>query len=360
MADRILSVRFEQRYASHVLVAARLALDFARGPVACLFGPSGAGKTSVLRCLAGLDRPSAGRIEFDGRVWFDAAERTWVGPQARQVGYLPQGFALFPHLSVAGNIGYGVDGGGALRRARVSEVVELLGLGGLEERRPHELSGGQRQRVALGRALARRPQLFLLDEPLSALDMPTREELRTELRRLLIELAVPTVMVTHDRSEALTMADQLALMIDGRVRQVGAVDEVFARPADADVARIVGADVVGRGRVVAAGDGLAEVDIGGRRLLAVADAQIGAEVQVTVRPEEVMIIAGDAGGQLSAQNRLAARVVAIGSLGPLIRLELDCGFRLRALITRPAREGLGIHLGAEVTAVVKATAVHLL
>ena len=362
MAGPILSADLVRRFPGGPPIEARLALDLGGGEVLGLFGPSGAGKTTILRCLAGLERPDEGRIVAGDEVWLDASRRVAVPPQRRRIGYLPQGYALFPHLSVCDNLAYGIDGlDRRARERRVGELVELLGLAGLEERRPGELSGGQQQRVALGRALARQPLLLLLDEPLSALDAPTREELRLELRRLLERLRIPAIVVTHDRTEALVLADRLAVVVDGRIRQEGPALEVFARPADPDVARIVGADAIAHGVVEASAGGLAVVAIGERRLVAPSELPAGAAVLVTLRPEDVTLVRAVAAlAGLSARNRLPGRVVGVEPLGPLVRVRLDCGFELRALVTRDAFADLGVGIGVPLDGVVKASAIHLI
>jgi molybdate transport system ATP-binding protein len=240
--ERALTFEIVRRFRRGPHVAARAAWPLAQDRVTVLFGPSGAGKTTILRALAGLDRPDAGAIAFDGETWFDAARGVHVRPQARRVGLLFQEYALFPHLSVEGNVAFGIAGRPrAERRARVAELAASFGIGDLLRRRPAELSGGQRQRVALARALAPGPRLLLLDEPLSALDGPTREALRGELRQLLERTEAPAIVVTHDRADALALGHRLAVVVAGEIRQVGPVERVFAAPADADVARVVGA-----------------------------------------------------------------------------------------------------------------------
>ncbi|HET9553080.1 MAG TPA: ABC transporter ATP-binding protein, partial [Anaeromyxobacteraceae bacterium] len=235
--ERALSLDVVRRFPRGPLIAARASWPLGRDPVTVLFGPSGSGKTTVLRALAGLDRPEGGSIAFGDETWFDAGRRLFVPPQARGIGFLFQDYALFPHLSVAANVGFGLSGlPRAEREARVEEIAGRLGIRDLLPRRPAALSGGQRQRVALARALARRPRLLLLDEPLSALDAPTREALRGELRHLLESSGVPAVVVTHDRTEALALGDRLVVLVDGTVRQVGPVHEVFSAPVDAEVA----------------------------------------------------------------------------------------------------------------------------
>jgi molybdate transport system ATP-binding protein len=221
--------------------------------VAVLFGPSGAGKTLTLHCLAGLLRPEAGRIAVDGRTFFDAAQGIHLSPQARRVGYVFQGSALFPHLTVLENVAFGLrDRPRAERRARAAHVLARLGLGELVSRAPGELSGGQRQRVAVARAIAMDPTLMLMDEPLSALDLPLRRALRDELRLILGELDVPTIVVTHDLSEAYRLGDRLIVYEGGRVVQAAPRGEMLGHPASVAVARILGLRNILHGTVLEA------------------------------------------------------------------------------------------------------------
>ena len=238
---RLLCASFERRFPGGTTIAAAIEHPLDAFSVTAHNGPTGCGKTTVLRSLAGLDVPQTGRIAFGGEVWFDAGRRLSLRPQGRGIGYLFQEFALFPHLSVLENIGFGLARA-AKREAdhRVSELISLLQLSGLESRYPHELSGGQQQRVALARTVASRPRLLLLDEPLSALDAPTRAELRRDLRQLLAGWAIPTLIVTHDPTEVVAFADEVIVLSNGRVLQHGPVQEVFTNPIDGEVRRIVG------------------------------------------------------------------------------------------------------------------------
>lgn len=350
---------FEKTFPGGAAIAAGFTLEADAATVTVLFGPSGSGKTTILRCLAGLERPDRGFIRCGDATWFDGACAICVPPQARRIGYLSQEYALFPHLTVSQNIGFGVSGPRPQRQARVTGLLEALQLRGLETRYPPRLSGGQQQRVALARALATQPRVLLLDEPLSALDAPTREILRRELRRVLTRYGIPTLLVTHDRVEALTLGDRMLVIAGGRIRQAGPVHEVFSRPADLTVARTVGVETVMPGRVVARADGLLTVEAGSARLTACDPGDAEGDVFVCIRAEEVVLERGPL-PRMSARNHFTGGVTAITPEGPLLRVALDCGFPLAALITRPAYEELGLAVGETVTAVVKAMSVHLI
>ena len=201
-----------------------------------LVGPSGAGKTTVLRAIAGLADPDRGTIRLGEVAWFDSSRRLSLAPEQRSVGLVFQDYALFPHLNVRANVAFGARGGDA----EVGELLERFRISGLARAKPATLSGGERQRVALARALARRPEVLLLDEPLAALDAHTRAAIRVEIRELLRELGLPTVFITHDFRDAATLADRAAVLVEGAIRQVGPVAELARRPADAFVAALTG------------------------------------------------------------------------------------------------------------------------
>jgi len=350
---------FEKRFPGGPVISAQLRQPIDGFSVTVLFGPSGSGKTTVLRCLAGLERPEAGTIHCGDVTWLDAARGIFLPPQRRGIGYLFQEYALFPHLSVAQNIAYGLTGlSEAERRRRVVDMLDLVQLAGLEARHPKQLSGGQQQRVALARALAPRPQLLLLDEPLSALDATIRDQLRQAIRRLLRALDMPAVLVTHDRVEALSLGDAIVVLDQGKVCQSGPVHEVFGRPRDAAVAHIVGVDTVEPGKVLHVAEGLATVAVGGVELVALApDIEDGA-VSVCIRAEDVILEKG-AATPSSARNRLAGQIRTLSFEGPMVRLSLACGFPLTALVTRQAREELALQEGDQVTALIKAPSIHL-
>lgn len=359
-----LHVRLERRFGGGFALAASLDAELRGGAVLVLFGPSGAGKTTILRQIAGLERPDAGVVRFGDDVWCDTARSVWQPPQSRGAAIVFQEPTLFPHLTVAENIRYGVPAAsrsvpGTTGRDP-AEIEGMLGVADLEHRYPRALSGGEAQRVELARALATRPRLLLLDEPLAALDAPTRVRLRRDVRSLLQTTGTPAILVTHDRTEALAMGDLIAVVIDGRVRQAGAVADVFTRPHDAGVAAALGVEAVLPGRVVAAGDGLVEIAVGDLVLHAAERESMaaGADVYACIRAEDVTIETRSP-GQASTRNHLAARVIAIAPEGPVDRVTLDCGVALDALITRRSREEMQLSIGARVTAAVKATAIHV-
>ena len=354
-----LRVDCRKTFPGRFTVAAQLSLPLDPPRVMILFGPSGSGKTTLLRCLAGLEWPEEGRIQFGSTIWVDASSNVRLSPQARRIGYMPQDYALFPTHTVAGNIEYGLsDLQAEARRERVRELIVLLQLQGLEQAKPAQLSGGQQQRVALARAIARRPQILLLDEPLSALDAPTRVKLCSELRMLLTQLAIPAMVVTHDWAEALTLGDIIAVMSGGQVLQVGSPQEVFSRPATAEVAQIVGIETVVQGQVVANDNGLATVSVNEAILKGLGTDVSGSAVYVCIRAEDVLLEQAGS-GVTSARNHLSGYVTEVLPQGLLVTVTVDCGFPLRAVITRGAREELGLETGSVVVAAIKAGAVHL-
>ena len=262
----------------------------ADGEVVVLFGHSGAGKSLTLQATAGLLTPSAGHIEIAGRTVFDSAARLDVPPQGRNVGYVVQELALFPHMTVLENVAFGVSGTRGERTQIAHSLLDRLGLEGYDDRRPGSLSGGQRQRVALARALARDVPLLLLDEPFSALDESLRRTLRAELLRLRAELGLTVLFVTHDLREAHLLADRLAVFDQGRILQFDRREEVFRHPASRRVAELTGVSNVMEARVLARVDGALEVDVDGL-VLRVADPtwrpEPGERVELALRAERV-------------------------------------------------------------------------
>lgn len=264
-----------------------------------LLGPSGCGKTTVLRLIAGFEKPDDGRVRLGGR---DVTEEP---PYRRPVTTVFQHYALFPHLDVFGNVAFGLERRRVARveiRRRVAEALEMVRLSGLDHRRPSELSGGQQQRVALARAVVLRPRVLLLDEPLAALDLKLRKEMQVELKSLQRKLGISFVYVTHDQEEALTMSDRVAVMNAGRIEQTGAAREIYDRPSTEFVAGFIGSSNMIRGTLVAVGADTSVVEIAGARVeAACACVESGDAIRVMVRPEKVMFVPADTVGALGGR-----------------------------------------------------------
>jgi molybdate transport system ATP-binding protein len=362
MADT-LTLRFRKAFPKGALIDAHLQVGLDPPIVTVLFGPSGSGKTTILRALAGLERSPNSLIRFGPETWVDDQNGVFIPPQRRRIGFLFQDYALFSHLTVTGNLRYGLRGLSANEeQLRVSELLGRFQLQDLGTRYPGQLSGGEKQRVALARTLAPQPRLLLLDEPLSALDGPTRETLRGELRNLLSSLNIPVLLVTHDRVEALALGDQIAVVNAGRIVQHASIDEVFNRPLTPEIAKIVAVESVQRGRVLQADGELVTVAVGEVRLIAAAsDFPSGAaEAFVCIRAENVLLLKNAETGSVSARNRLPGIVRSVTREGPIRRIVIDCGFSLTALLTRQACEELDLKENDAVLAMIKATNVHLI
>jgi molybdate transport system ATP-binding protein len=288
----MLSIDIEKRLGDFLLRPSFAAED----ELVVLFGPSGSGKSLTLKAIAGLLTPDRGRIELSGRAVFDSRRGIDLPPQARGAGYVVQELALFPHLSVRENLAFALDGRPrAERDARVAELVDTLGLRGLEERLPRSISGGQQQRVALGRALAAKPAVLLLDEPFSALDAPLRTTLRREVAGLRRQLGLTAIFVTHDLQEAFSMADRIAVYDDGAVLQFGDRAAVFDAPASVRVAELLDARNIIPGRVLDVTEAFVLVDTASfqARARAAPALRAGDAVAVCVRPEHVILLRRD-------------------------------------------------------------------
>jgi len=283
-----------------------VSLDIAAGEFFALLGPSGCGKTTLLRMLAGFEAPDQGRILIDG------ADMADVPPYRRPVNMMFQSYALFPHMTVAQNVGFGLRQDRRPRseiETRVAAMLELVKLGALARRKPHQLSGGERQRVALARALAQEPKLVLLDEPLAALDRKLREETRFELVRIQRRVGVTFLMVTHDQEEAMSMASRIAVMAAGRIAQLGTPQEIYETPANRFVADFIGAVNLFTGRVERAEGGLlfvASADAGATLIVEHGALALGSAVAVALRPEKITLASTS-----DARNRLEGAVRAM-------------------------------------------------
>ena len=259
-------------------------LEVRTGEIFGVLGPSGCGKTTLLRLIAGFEHPETGTVTVGGTLV--AGDGTWVPPERRRIGMVFQDYALFPHLTVERNVGFGVPSGSD---AEIRRALELVGLQHKADRHPHELSGGERQRVALARALAPGPEIILLDEPFSSLDAALRADLRREVELILRDAEASAILVTHDQEEALTLADRLALMRDGRIVQVGAPEDIYARPAERWAAQFVGEVNVLPG--VIRGDSV-YTEVGSFDVASPAGGAEHGSVHIAVRPEQFEFRAG--------------------------------------------------------------------
>ncbi len=352
-----LSSDFSRVFSGGPRIEAAFEVELGRFGITVLFGASGCGKTTILRCLAGLERPDSGMIKVDDESWFHAESRRFVSAHHRRVGFVFQESALFPHLDVRGNIAFGLRGWSRQeRQGRIHELTHLMGLEGLEQRHPGSLSGGERQRVALARALAPRPRLLLLDEPFASLDRPAAERLRHGLRHMLEATETPALLVTHNRDEALSLGDQLLLMREGRICQSGTPAEVFTRPDSREAAQLLGFGTVIRTQVERHTAGLLCLSAGGAELIAPDPGGDFHEAYACIRGEGVSL-ERHGPSTVTPRNRLAGKVTALQPLGPLVRVQVDCGFPLESIITHWASEDLALKIGDPVHALIKATAV---
>ncbi|MEE3012619.1 MAG: ATP-binding cassette domain-containing protein [Chloroflexota bacterium] len=340
------------------------------GSVLVLFGPSGAGKSSTLRAIAGLLHPVAGHVEMGGRTVYDSDSDIWVPTHERRLGYLTQQYHLFPHLTVASNIAFGLRNREDIAtKDRVSELSDIFKLEGLDDRYPWELSGGQQQRVALARALAPQPAMLLLDEPFASLDAELRRDLRHEIRAMLARSPVPVMLVTHDREESLALGDAVQVIDKGRSLGTGNPLEVLGQPGQGRVARLVGVEnlfdlsVQERnprdGTMTCAGPGLRlEVPLDSR--FSAESSSEGEQEQVTVgiRASDIILSKEDVVGS-SARNRFPGEVISIEPRPTGYTVTLDCGQSLSCNITGASLEEMGIQPGQRLWAVFKASSCFL-
>jgi ABC-type sulfate/molybdate transport systems ATPase subunit len=318
-------------------------LTLAVAGTVALVGPSGAGKSTVLRAIAGLVRPAAGRIALGDQVWFD--DRTWLRPEERPVGMTFQHYALFPHLTVRQNVTFGA-------RGDVVPLLERFGLTQLTEARPGSLSGGEQQRVALARALAREPRVLLLDEPLAALDAHTRATIRAELREVLRTSGLPALLVTHDLEDAASLADLVGVVVDGQLRQLASPADLVARPADAFVGSLTGANLL-RGRAAPTYGGLTALHLDTGGVVYSTDVLAGSAAAV-VYPWDVTL--ARTAPDDSAQNHVAAQVGSLSRIGNRVRVAVG---PLTAEVTAESAERLAVREGEQLVATWKATATRL-
>jgi molybdate transport system ATP-binding protein len=336
-----------------------LAFEARAGATTVIVGESGAGKTSVLRLAAGLDRLDSGRVMLDGEVYADTEAGVHVPPWRRDVGYVSQDYALFPHLTVTENVAFGLRAAGVRRseiQARVGRVLERTGIATLARRKPPTLSGGQQQRAALARALVLDPRLLLLDEPLAALDLQTRRQVRGELRRLLRELETTTLYVTHSPMEALLFGDHIVVLEAGRISQTGDRDDLLRHPRSRYVAELVGTNFFAGRAAAATETGMKVRTADGD--LAITRAEEPADLFVAVDPREITLHTHRPEG--SAQNVFVGPILELAPEPPggeRVRVVLGTRPPLVAEVTRDAVQTLGLAEGTSVHASFKATGI---
>ena len=328
------------------------------GEVLAVIGPNGAGKSTLLRVMGLLQTPAAGDVKFQGET-VTAAQGLSVRRRMASVFQDP----LLADATVLANVSMGLRFRGTPGRhieAQAAHWLERLGIAGLGERPSRTLSGGEAQRVALARALVLEPELLLLDEPFSALDQPTREVLIGDLGHILREAHVSTVLVTHDRAEAMTLGDRVGVLMGGRLVQLEDTAQLFRAPASEEIARFVGIETILDCRVVRREAGMTVLNAGGQAIVVAEPAEPGELVRLCLRPEDVTLSVAPLETASSARNHLYGRVLRVSASGPYVRVIVDCGFPLVALVTQRSVDELGLFDGAVVIAHFKATAAHLL
>jgi tungstate transport system ATP-binding protein len=323
-----------------------------------VIGPNGAGKSTLLLALARLLQPPAGELRYRGELITAKNELDY----RRRIALVLQEPLLMDD-SVFDNVAMGLRLRGMARAEigpRVQRWLERLGIAGLARRRARSLSGGEAQRTSLGRAFALEPDLLLLDEPFSALDAPTRQALLEDLQALLAETHQTAVFITHDLEEALMLGQQVAVLLGGELRQLGEPGEVFAAPADPEVAAFVGVETILPGRVSGGADGLVQVALDGTQAEALGQAPVGRAVYLCLRPEDITLWPAGAAPVSSARNRLSGHITRLTPQGALVRVVIDCGYPVVALVTRSSCQEMGLLAGQEVSATFKASAAHLI
>ncbi|OGO64439.1 MAG: hypothetical protein A2030_00555 [Chloroflexi bacterium RBG_19FT_COMBO_50_10] len=339
-----------------VLQVGSLAIQ--EGEVLAVIGPNGAGKSTLLLVLGRLLQPQGGQVYFRGKPIEQEDALTY----RRRIALVLQEPMLL-HQSVFDNVASGLKFRGLPRteiKQRSNEWLERLEISHLRDRPAHRLSGGEAQRASLARAFALQPELLLLDEPFSALDAPTRARLLQDLHALLSQTDITTIFITHDLDEALLLGDRVAVLLGGVLRQVGRPQDVFTAPSDAEVAAFVGVETVIAGIVSTSHNGQVIVEADGLHLEAVGDAPAGTHVLFCLRPEDITLSHPENNMVSSARNHLNGHILRMTPSGPLVRVVVDCGLPVVALITRGSASEMKLTQGQLVTATFKATAVHLI
>lgn len=333
-------------------------LDIQEGEVLAVIGPNGAGKSTLLLVLSGLLHPDLGQVYFRGKSIQQENELAY----RRRIALVLQE-PLLLHRSVFDNVAAGLKFRGLPRlevRQRTEDWLERLEISHLRDRPAQRLSGGEAQRTSLARAFVLQPELLMLDEPFSSLDAPTRSRLLQDLHTLLSQTSITTIFITHDLDEALLLGDRVAVVLGGSLRQVGVPQDVFSAPSDNDVASFVGVETVIAGVVIVSQNGQLIVDAKGLQLEAVGEFPNGRPVWFCLRPEDITLSISDGGVISSARNRLNGHITRMTPSGPLVRVIVDCGLPIIALITRGSANDMKLTEGQAITVSFKATAVHLI
>jgi molybdate transport system ATP-binding protein len=338
--------------------------------VTVLFGASGAGKTTLLDSIAGLQEPDAGRISLHGEGFFDSEKRINLSPRRRNIGYVFQDLALFPHLSVEANVEYGLSGlKAAERNARVGKMLNVLGIAQLRERRPTELSGGERQRVALARALVTEPSILLLDEPLAALDLPVKMKIADDLRRSIQNLPIPVLYVTHSRDEVFMLGEKMIVLERGRIIAQGTPHEVMNVPRSETVAHLAGFENIFDAEVISIHEdrGTMTCRVGSLRFESacieletpLVRTEPGAKMRVGISAGDILLATAAPVG-LSARNILPGRLVSLSQRDVIVVARVECGVEMSVHLSLGARDSLGLTAGRPVWLIVKTHSCHLL
>lgn len=329
-----------------------ISLDVKEQEYFVILGPTGAGKTLLLELIAGFHRPDDGRIKINDR------EVTQLPPEKREIGFVYQDYSLFPHLTVRENVNFGLKlkGNSASARNKTNSIMELLGISHLADRYPRTLSGGEEQKTALARTLALDPKVLLLDEPLSALDAPTQERMRRELKRIHREIGITTIHVTHNREEASLLGDRIGVMKNGQIIQVGGPNEIFRKPKSEFVADFVGAENIFEGESKVE-EGIAKIDIGEDVEIVAVSGKEG-KVKACIRPEEIIVSKSPV--KSSGRNMLRGKISEILDQGTIVKLRINVGREFSVIITKKSYQDMELEVGEDIYLAFKASAVHVI
>jgi molybdate transport system ATP-binding protein len=344
----------------------RLTVDFSCAPgITILFGGSGAGKTTLLDCVAGLTKPDRGRISQGERLFFDSENRTNLPPAWRKIGYVFQDLALFPHMTVERNVEYGLSRLSTSERKRRSQsMLQSFRIAHLAHRKPDQISGGERQRVALARALVTDPSVLLLDEPLAALDTPTKSLIVEDLRAWNREHRVPILYVTHSREEVFALGESVLVMERGQIVEQGTPHEVMRAPRQETVAQLVGLDNVFDANVVSIHEdrGTMTCELNGSHVqmeTPLVKAELGSQLKLGISAGDILLASVEPSG-ISARNVLPGRITSLAQRDVIVTAEVDCGVAMDVHLTLAARDSLGLEPGSRVWLIVKTHSCHLM